>query len=359
MIDTTKVPPKGQVILRDSELKGFGVRISPESSAYVVEARVNGKNTRITIGKTSLMSLEEARDRARELLSKMTQGIDPNAEKKLEQVAAITLRELLQVYLATKELKPNTVSVYTRQCNNAFVNWLDKPITSITKDMVEQKHREMSNGGRRNGGSGRAYANGCFTTLQSLLNFAMEKYTVNGLRIIPVNPVTRLTKAHLWHRVHPRTGVVPEGKLAAWYRAVKQLKNKTVADYFLLLLFTGMRRQETLALRWTDIDFEQATLTVPRDKSKTGREHTLPLTEFTLDLLQERYANRGASTLVFPGRNKTELTTFQPWLVQVRRESGCRFMIHDLRRTYLKNLVVDQSAAPKYSNHFACQSSIS
>jgi integrase len=239
------------------------------------------------------------------------------------------------VYLATKELKPNTVSVYTRQCNNAFRAWLDKPITTITKDMVEQKHREMSNGGRRNGGSGRAYANGCFTTLQSLLNFAMEKYTVNGQPIIPVNPVTRLTKAHLWHRVHPRTGVVPESKLGAWYRAVKALKNKTVSDYFLLLLFTGMRRQETLALRWADIDFSQKTLTVPRDKSKTGREHTLPLTEFTLDLLHERYANRGASPFVFPGRNKTHLTTFQPWLVQVRRESGCRFMIHDLRRTYL------------------------
>ena len=268
----------------------------------------------------------------------MTMGIDPNAEKRLEKVAGITLREILDVYLATKQLKPSTINVYRRQCANAFPAWMDKPVTAITRDMVEDRHREMSNGTRRNGYSGRAYANGCFTTLQALLNFAAEKYTINGQPLIAVNPVSRLTKARLWHRVHPRTGVIPEAKIGAWYRAVKQLKNKTVSDYFLLLLFTGMRRNETLMLRWTDIDFQEKTLTIPRERSKTGRDHVLPLTEFVFDLLQERYSNRGGSPWIFPGRaNKSHLTAFTPWLHEVREKSGCRFMVHDTRRTYLSN----------------------
>ena len=221
------------------------------------------------------MSLEEARAKAREHLNKMASGIDPDAEKKIQKQATITLREVLDVYLATKQLKPSTVNVYRRQCANAFPAWMDKPVTAITRDMVEDRHREMSNGTRRNGHSGRAYANGCFTTLQALLNFAAEKYTINGQPLIAVNPVSRLTKARLWHRVHPRTGVIPEAKIGAWYRAVKQLKNKTVSDYFLLLLFTGMRRNETLMLRWTDIDFQEKTLTIPRERSKTGRDHVL------------------------------------------------------------------------------------
>jgi integrase len=335
-VDITKGPDRGKLIIRDSELKGFGLSVSSVSKSYIVDCRVNGIKRRVTVGRAELLSLDEGRAKARELLSKMTMGIDPNAEKRLEKVAVITLREILDVYLATKQLKPSTISVYRRQCFNAFPTWMDKPVVSLTKDMIEDRHREMSNGTRRNGYSGRAYANGCFTTLQALLNFAAEEYTVNGQPLIAVNPVSRLTKARLWHRVHPRTGVIPEAKIGAWYRAVRQLKNKTVSDYFLLLLFTGMRRNETLMLRWADINFQEKTLTVPRERSKTGQDHVLPLTEFVFDLLQERYLNRGGSPWIFPGRaNKSHLTAFTPWLHEVREKSGCRFMVHDTRRSYL------------------------
>ena len=69
------------------------------------------KDDRVTVGRADLLSLDEARTKARELLSKMTMGIDPNAEKRLEKVAVITLREILDVYLATKQLKPSTINV--------------------------------------------------------------------------------------------------------------------------------------------------------------------------------------------------------------------------------------------------------
>jgi integrase len=285
MIDTTIASASKQVILRDVDLQCFGLRISSKSASYIVECKFQGKTKRVTLGKASVLTLEQARVKAREVLNLMASGVDPDAEKKIQKHAAITLREVLEVYLATKELKPTTIDVYQRQCKNAFASWMDKPVTSITRDMVEDRHREMSNGTRRGGSSGRAYANGCFTTLQALLNFAAEKYTVNGLPLIPVNPVSRLTKARLWHRVHPRTGVVPEYKLRAWYRAVRQLENKTVSDYFLLLLFTGLRRREAAQLKWTDINFEAKTLTIRREESKTHRDHVLPLTEFLLELL--------------------------------------------------------------------------
>ena len=75
---------------------------------------------RSTIGKTDRMSLEEARAKARELLNKMASGIDPDAEKKIQKQAAITLREVLDVYLATKQLKPSTINVYRRNVPMLF-----------------------------------------------------------------------------------------------------------------------------------------------------------------------------------------------------------------------------------------------
>ena len=93
---------------------------------------------------------------------------------------AITLREVLNVYLATKELRPSTIYVYRRIIPDVFTDWLDKPITSITKDQVEERHRKLTSTPRRQGHSGRAYANGAFKTLQALIDFANEKYEVDG-----------------------------------------------------------------------------------------------------------------------------------------------------------------------------------
>ena len=42
----------------------------------------------------------------------MSAGIDPDAEKKIQKQATITLREVLDVYLATKQLKPSTINCY-------------------------------------------------------------------------------------------------------------------------------------------------------------------------------------------------------------------------------------------------------
>ena len=112
MVDIRERPKTGQVIVRDEELTGFAVRFTPKSAAYVVECRFNGANRRLTIGKTDRMSLEEARAKAREHLNKMASGIDPDAEKKIQKQATITLREVLDVYLATKQLKPSTINCY-------------------------------------------------------------------------------------------------------------------------------------------------------------------------------------------------------------------------------------------------------
>ena len=332
MIDITIASASEQGILRDTELQCFGIRISSKSASYIVECRFQGKTKRVTIGKASLLTLDQARQKAREILGKMAAGVDPDAEKKSVLVSSVTLREILDVYLATKQLRPGTIKVYRRQCEHAFREWMYMPVVQISKDMIEDKHRAMANG-TRYGTSGRAYANGCFKTLQALLNFASEKYEVNGEPLLPVNPVSRLTKTRAWYRVHPRTGVVPEYRLADWSKAVQGLSNATVRDYFLLLLFTGIRRQEGACLKWIDVDLLAETITITRWQAKNHRDHVLPLSAFVLDLLKRRYADRSKSEYVFPGRcNKGHITDCRKHLLQVREQTGINFMVHDLRR---------------------------
>ena len=70
-------PTRGQIIYRDSNLVGFGLRLTATSKSFVVEAKVNGKNRRMTICRADLFEVDEARAEARKLLRLMKSGREP------------------------------------------------------------------------------------------------------------------------------------------------------------------------------------------------------------------------------------------------------------------------------------------
>ena len=245
-------PTNGQVIFRDDKLPGFALRVTRGCKSYIVESRVNGANRRITIGKHGAWTAEAARKRARELLAEMSAGRDPRRQK----APSVTLREVLNKYLGSRKLRPNTVRNYTHMTKRCLGDWLDKPVTSISKDMVESRHRDLTRVTRQ-GSSGQIQANMTMRILGTLLNFGAANYEMsNGQPIIQVNPVRRLSQNKVWHREYRRQAIIPDTKLADWYHAVISLKQGTVRDYLLVLLLTGLRRNEAATLRWSDIDLE-------------------------------------------------------------------------------------------------------
>ena len=103
-------------------------------------------------------------------------------------------------------------------------------------------------------------------------------------------------------------------------------------DYLLVCLFTGLRKNEAAALKWSDIDFKAKTLTV-RD-TKNHEDHTLPLSDFLYSLFKER--KQGADSLfVFPGTGKGGfLVEPKRQIEKVEKRSGVTFCLHDLRRVF-------------------------
>ncbi|OGV49767.1 MAG: hypothetical protein A3F46_04240 [Legionellales bacterium RIFCSPHIGHO2_12_FULL_42_9] len=73
-------------------------------------------------------------------------------------------------------------------------------------------------------------------------------------------------------------------------------------DYFLLLLFTGMRKTEAGSLRWEDIDLKSKTLTIQDTKNR--EIHTLPMSDFIYELLERRNRHR-TNEFIFPEDSKT------------------------------------------------------
>lgn len=111
----------------------------------------------------------------------------------------------------------------------------------------------------------------------------------------------------------------------------------TFADAIRILLFTGARKTEVLALRWTEIDFERQQLVLSPARTKTGDRsgvRRIPLSAPALKLLQERPRD---SEFVFPACRKTETYTkgLQKAWSSVRNEAGFYGMrVHDLRHSF-------------------------
>ena len=80
---------KADAVYYDDELDGFGIRIRAGGSRnYVVRYRLGGLERRHTIGSASVLTVEEARKKARKVLVAVDEGRDPTAEMATKKASA-------------------------------------------------------------------------------------------------------------------------------------------------------------------------------------------------------------------------------------------------------------------------------
>ena len=355
-VESILFPDTGQTFYRDSQLKGFGLRVGKNSKVYFAESKIDTKTIRVTIGHHGLFTSEQARLEARSILGMMARGINPNDVDKARKAKGVTLVEAYKAYLvARSSLKPRTIYDYDRFIKTHYLDWNNKPITEISKDMIERKHREI-------GERSEAQANLSMRFMRALFNFAIGQYEdSSGCPTISDNPVKRISQTRAWYRVDRRQTVIKPHDLYSWFKAVNALptlsnglNRQAVKDYLLLLIFTGLRREEGLALQWRDIDFKARTLTIPDPKNRQA--HTLPLTEFLFDLLKKRYTNNlTGNSFVFAGRGiKGYMDDPNKQMKLVIEASGVIFTPHDLRRTFItiaESLDISAYALKRLANH--------
>jgi integrase len=334
------------------------------SKAFCLEKRIKGRNIRKTIGRYPDISVERARRQAHIWLGLLAEGKNPFQEDDNRAREKLTLSFVFKDYLkARKTLKPNTIKDYQQMIDRAFRDWRNRSLQDISKAMVQQRHRWL---GKRNGPH---YANNALRLLRALYNYAAAAYDdAEGHPLIPINPVSVLTQTRAWYPKKRRRTVITRSQLPAWYRAVLKLRNQLknpkepeqgkdpeaalVSDYLLLLLFTGLRRNEAATLRFDNIDFMDRTLTIP--DTKNGEPLTLPLSDFLVELL-ERRAKETKGGFVFPGSGKHgHLIEPKRHVQRVIKQSGVPFMLHDLRRTFItvaESLDLSYYAIKRLVNH--------
>ncbi len=354
-VDLLPFSSSGVVLYFDQKLTGFGVRVSKTTKTYFAESRVNGKTRRVKIGLHGKdMTTEMGRRQAQKLLSQMNDGIDPNADKRgAKDRNKITLELVFNEYLETrKDLKPKTLYDYNRVIKLSFSDWYKKAVLDISTGMITKKHKNIGKD------HGNAYANLSMRVLRAIFNFAMAQYG----ELIVKNPVKILSDTRGWYRIEKRRTVIKPHELGAVFMGLDSLEERSITskadlvrDYILLLLFTGLRRQEGAQLKWDDIDFKSQTLTLKDTKNR--EPHTLPLSNFLLSLMKNRFENKVTDNpYVFPGNGEKTKYLIEPkkQLQKVIEVSGVHFTLHDLRRTFIsiaESLDIPYYALKKLANH--------
>ncbi|STX39016.1 tyrosine-type recombinase/integrase [Legionella feeleii] len=337
VIDKIKsIEGKDQVFYRDEQLKGFALRVTSNGvKSFIVETRIANKVKRITLGKYGQLTAEEARKQAKHVLGQIAKGDNPIAEKKANKIRTMSLKQVFNDYLkARKDLKSLTIKDYQGVLQQVMSDWLDKPLINITREMIAKRHAQY---GQTNS---KARANYAMRVLRAVFNFAVHEYQLDdGQPVVAVNPVEYLSHTRSWFRVDRKSTFIKGHQLAAWHEGLTRLGEEgdypqamMWKDYFLLILFTGLRRMEAASLRWNDVDFKAKTFSVQDTKNR--EIHTLPMSDFLYELLWRRKQFK-VSEFVFPAPSQTgHIIEPRKAMLKVAELSGVPFTVHDLRRTF-------------------------
>ena len=333
VIEAIPPPAEGAVLVRDTLLTGFGVKVAHTGRVvFFFEAKVRGRAKRFTLGPFGPLTVDEARLRAKALAGDLAKGEDPEMKAKARELEVRTLADALADYLETRDLKERTRQDVTKTLKRNFGDWMGRRVMEITPDLVRKRYTKIS--ARAPGEANRA-----FRYLRAVLGFVQAAWrTPDGEPLLRENPVRVLSATRAWKKLRPRRTVIEPHELAPWFEAVLADPDPVARDFFQFVLLTGCRRSEATNLTWDQVDLVGGKVTF-RD-TKARRDHVLPLGPYLWELLKRRREVAG-DPWVFSERVTTDrrrqgerLTNLRFALARIQKASGVTFTLHDLRRTF-------------------------
>jgi len=132
-----------------------------------------------------------------------------------------------------------------------------------------------------------------------------------------------------------RSRSLNEAEFLMLWRAL-EVEGDPALGAFAMLAFTGCRRREITQLRWSEVDLEAATITLPPERRKTGKRDPEP---FVINLhpnavaILQRQPRLEGSPFVFWGRRDQKPFDFHYALMQrLNALQIVDWRLHDVRR---------------------------
>jgi integrase len=297
---------KQQVFLRCNEVKGLQVRVTAAGSkSYVYQRKTNGRSLRVTIGAVSAWSIVDAQREARRLAVTLDKGDDPRqiardkqaakvAQQAIDTAELLTIGEVWNAYIKLRRPfwgdlhyrdhidKAKAGGLPSQKRGGKYALTQPGPLASLMPLALKDLDRVTIEAWAAKEGQTRpSSARLAWRLLTVFLTWCAEQPEYAPL--LPIkNPAKTKKAREALGKAGTKSDVLQRGQLAAWFAAVKQLQNPTVAACLQIMLLTGARPGEVRELRWEDVNTQWKGISI-RDKVEGTRE--IPATPYVLALI--------------------------------------------------------------------------
>ena len=268
-------PEDRDLFIRDPELKGFGLKVTPNGGkTYFLEYRMGGRGApkgRITIGRHgSPWAPDRARERAKELLELVKRGINPVAHKAEQNRLAVDLafRSYADLFVEryAKRHQVRSWQQAQRVLDHDIKPVLkDRPIHEINRGEIKRLLEVLAQ-------RAPALARYAHATLRKLFRWAVDRGDIERSPMAEMTPPAPTSS---------RDRVLADDEVRAVWNATVSL-NVPFGAFFRLLILTGQRRSEVAGMSWAELDRATATWTIPAERAKNGLSHIVPLSAAVL-----------------------------------------------------------------------------
>jgi integrase len=317
---------------------------SAEARGWILRYTLHGKSRDMGLGSYPEISLASARERAKEARELVSQGVDPIDARAHQRAAAReeeaerrarekpkTFDDCVRGYIRSHEAEwsnakhraqwAKTIATYASpvfgklpvaKVDQALVL---KALEPIWRDKVETASRVR---GR----------------IEAVLGWA----TAHGYRTGD-NPASWVRLKHLLPKKSKVRKVehfraLPYEQIGAFVAEIRK-SSDLAARCLELVILTAVRTNEALGARWDEFDFKAKTWTIPGSRTKTGKEHRVPLSAPAVELLERLHKSRqDGEEFVFPGRGRRAPLSDGAMLMMLERMGRGDVTVHGFRSTF-------------------------
>lgn len=341
-LDTIK-PAATRREVPDGKVTGLYLVVQPSGSrSWALRYRFGGQPRKLTVGGFPAVGLADARKAAQAALGELARGNDPAAQKREQKVVAkaaaraekraeLDVVEKVADEFIERYAKPNTRDWRESQRllrKDIVTAWQGRRLSEIGKADIHWLLDKMVDRGAA------VTANRTFAQLRKMCRWAVSR------GIIEHNPCEGIEAPTA---EKPRDRVLDEHELALVWRAAGEL-GFPYGQIARLLVLTGARRDEVAAAGWSEIDLEKKVWSLPAERSKNRRPHSIPLSPASAEIIMALPRFEGSPFAFSAG--KTPPSAFSKSKAkldaEIARLNGGEpiphWVLHDIRRSVASGL---------------------
>jgi integrase len=286
--------------------KGFCLRVRRSRRGdlirnWIVQYRSKGRLRRLIIGQHT-MTPSRALKKAEQVRGNVLEGKDPQGEKvERREKDTVTLRSIITQFLEYKKttnMKAGSLWILEHYllgpCGSRAKAQGMKPhlhgLHNTAADQITQKDvaARLLHVAKHHGTQ---TAIGLRSALSGMFSWAMT------MGLLDANPVIGAFRPE---KPEARDRVLDDSELRAIWKGVDEFDHGRVVR---LLMLTACRRSEIAGMRWSEFDdpTTPTTWTLPKERSKTGKPHTLPITPLMAEIIKSIPHRNGVDFLFGKG----------------------------------------------------------